>query len=425
MSLPRSNTRNSRLERRAREIAEAFGGSWRGHKGMCRCPAHEDRTPSLAIGLGKHAILFHCFAGCSSADVMAALTRHGIEPRELFDGSGAAIPPLVRASGPDQNALRLWREAEAFEGSLAASYLEQRGIALYSADLRFHARTPLGQRPDVRFLPAMLAAVRTDEGIVAVHRTFLDRLTGGRAAFERPKRALGSLGIGAVRLASPRGGRLGLTQQQIAVYDAYAEGWAIIHGNLRAALEETRIVDGESGDTLNSGAKSAAISVFEGTKQAIDRVGPINHHFVAIRQRRFHRVAIDADHRQAIRPARGQPLEPARVEPEPGIARLDLGHGAMSRRCAHIEQRNFDQRIAVDRAARRTAQHFLVHAKELRQHAPIIGIERSRTAALQELLDIGRVAAKQTRECRIFDALLAAEAFKLDACLIGHWLSRL
>lgn len=38
---------------------------------MCRCPAHDDRSPSLAIGLGKHTILFHCFAGCSSADILA------------------------------------------------------------------------------------------------------------------------------------------------------------------------------------------------------------------------------------------------------------------------------------------------------------------------------------------------------------------
>src|SRR3546814_5513184 len=53
----------------------------------------------------------------------------------------------------------------------------------------------------------------------------------------------------------------------LAVYDAYAEAWAIIHANLRDALEATRIVDADSGDTLNSGAKAAALSIFEGTKQ--------------------------------------------------------------------------------------------------------------------------------------------------------------
>ena len=39
------------------------------------------------------------------------------------------------------------------------------------------------------------------------------------------------------------------------------------NANLREALEATRIVDSETGGTLNSGAKSAALSIFEGTKQ--------------------------------------------------------------------------------------------------------------------------------------------------------------
>jgi len=41
----------------------------------------------------------------------------------------------------------------------------------------------------------------------------------------------------------------------------------IIHQNLEAALELTGIVDGLENKTLNSGAKTAARSRFEGTKQ--------------------------------------------------------------------------------------------------------------------------------------------------------------
>ena len=58
----------------------------------------------------------------------------------------------------------------------------------------------------------MLAAVRNDAGILAFHRTFLDSGPARLARFDRPKRALGSLGFGAVRLAMPRGGRLGLAE---------------------------------------------------------------------------------------------------------------------------------------------------------------------------------------------------------------------
>ncbi|MDX3911832.1 MAG: methylase, partial [Sphingobium sp.] len=43
--------------------------------------------------------------------------------------------------------------------------------------------------------------------------------------------------------------------------------WTIIHQNLEAALELTGIVDGLENKTLNSGAKAAARSRFEGTKQ--------------------------------------------------------------------------------------------------------------------------------------------------------------
>ena len=58
-----------------------------------------------------------------------------------------------------------------------------------------------------------------------------------------------------------------LTPEQTAIYDAYADAWAIIHSNLSAALESTRVVDGATGATLNANAKSAALSRFEGCKQ--------------------------------------------------------------------------------------------------------------------------------------------------------------
>lgn len=95
---------------------------------------------------------------------------------------------------------------------------------------------------------------------------------GGIAAMELVARDLKSLGLYTARALSFAGVEYEilehcLPKDQIAVYDAYAEAWAIIHANLREALEATRIVDRETGGTLNSGAKSAALSIFEGTKQ--------------------------------------------------------------------------------------------------------------------------------------------------------------
>lgn len=53
---------------------------------MACCPAHEDKTPSLAIQkLDDGRILLNCFAGCGAADVVAAL---GLSLTDLFpDGA--------------------------------------------------------------------------------------------------------------------------------------------------------------------------------------------------------------------------------------------------------------------------------------------------------------------------------------------------
>lgn len=45
------------------------------------CPAHEDRSPSLAIKESDGTILLHCFAGCSVDDVTGAI---GVDMVDLF-----------------------------------------------------------------------------------------------------------------------------------------------------------------------------------------------------------------------------------------------------------------------------------------------------------------------------------------------------
>ena len=204
--------KSHQLERRARTIVERLKGTWRQGKGMCRCPAHDDRTPSLSVTLGRKAILFHCFAGCSNENVIAALDRQGVRSRELFDGSGPGTADRQNQSDFSPNARRLWQSASAISDSPVERYLAQRGLQRASDQFRYLERTPLGPRGAVEFLPAMLAAVTTDIGVIAVHRTFLDVASGKLAGFERPKRALGSLGFGAVRVAPPVQGRLGLAE---------------------------------------------------------------------------------------------------------------------------------------------------------------------------------------------------------------------
>lgn len=59
-------------------------GQW-----VARCPAHDDRNPSLSIAEGEDGrILLHCFAGCSVENICSAL---GIEVRDLYPGGEGYI----------------------------------------------------------------------------------------------------------------------------------------------------------------------------------------------------------------------------------------------------------------------------------------------------------------------------------------------
>jgi hypothetical protein len=80
-----------------------------------------------------------------------------------------------------------------------------------SPEIRFHPRAQLGSNPNATFHPALIAAIRDDRGLVAVHRTFLDSKSAWKAEIPDPKRMLGRPGTGAVRLA-PAGRVLGLAE---------------------------------------------------------------------------------------------------------------------------------------------------------------------------------------------------------------------
>ncbi len=71
-----------------------------GHKKyVARCPAHEDRSPSLAIkDCGDGRVLIHCFAGCETEDVLSAvgLTFADLMP-ERINGQHSFKPRRIDA----------------------------------------------------------------------------------------------------------------------------------------------------------------------------------------------------------------------------------------------------------------------------------------------------------------------------------------
>ncbi|QKC86746.1 strawberry notch family protein [Mesorhizobium sp. NZP2077] len=93
---------------------------------------------------------------------------------------------------------------------------------------------------------------------------------GGVAAMEVLARDLKSLGLYTSRSLSYDGVEYdllehALTEEQIRIYNAYADAFQVIHNNLNAALEATNITSDSA--TLNRNAKAAARSAFESTKQ--------------------------------------------------------------------------------------------------------------------------------------------------------------
>jgi hypothetical protein len=64
---------------------------------MARCPAHEDRTPSLSVTVGdRGSVLLHCFAGCPVDRVLAAM---GLTMRDLHPAKARAARHDMRRGG--------------------------------------------------------------------------------------------------------------------------------------------------------------------------------------------------------------------------------------------------------------------------------------------------------------------------------------
>lgn len=73
-----------------------------------RCPAHDDRSPSLTITeTADGKVLMHCFSGCAVEDIVAAL---GLEMTDLFppsdlDSSVRKLHAIQKSQGAIEAAL--------------------------------------------------------------------------------------------------------------------------------------------------------------------------------------------------------------------------------------------------------------------------------------------------------------------------------
>lgn len=190
------------------QIAVACGGAKKTlHGFICRCPAHEDGTPSLSVGYSHGGkVLVHCFAGCDQTSVIDALRRlglwHDLRQPEARKCVLAGEQASKDASIPDRlaSAARVWRNSSAARGTLAETYLQRRGVAVpVPSSIRFHHGL---QHPEGQRWPAMVALVTNaiDSVPTAIHRTFLSRDGASKAPVGTTKMMLGPCGGGVVRL---------------------------------------------------------------------------------------------------------------------------------------------------------------------------------------------------------------------------------
>jgi hypothetical protein len=197
----------------AEAIAKALGGRKAGAAWMARCPAHDDRAPSLSIAEtcdGK--VLVRCHAGCDQRDVIAALRGRGAwsDPgrgaRQFLRKPDRQPPaePNYDALKRTETALAIWRASYPAEGTPVEIYCRSRGVAIpVPSSIRFHAGL---RHPSGAVWPTMVALVTRgcDDKPIGIHRTFLARDGNGKAPVDPVKMMLGPCRGGAVRLAEPQ-----------------------------------------------------------------------------------------------------------------------------------------------------------------------------------------------------------------------------
>ena len=129
----------------ATDLAHLLGGRKSGSVWMARCPAHDDRTPSLSIcDAEDNKVLVRCHAGCEQERVIAALRTRG-----LWTNNSPRSHPTQRSNvqhKPDKDdakrtevALTIWKDTKPAGNTVVESYFASRGLHLLPPPtLRFH-----------------------------------------------------------------------------------------------------------------------------------------------------------------------------------------------------------------------------------------------------------------------------------------------
>jgi hypothetical protein len=282
----------------AREIVIGLGGRWVRSGGTVRCPAHEDRSPSLSVSQTRDGRpLVFCHAGCSQRDVIDALRARNLwtgEARPDPSYPGRVTLPhdgIVQSDDRERmdKARSIWDAAHPIGGTLGEAYLLSRAIkrpiigwpdALRFASAILHA-------PSKSVLPAMIAAVTDGAGTVtAIQRTYLDHGGEKKADVKPAKMTIGPMGNGAVRLGRQPRSMMGIAEGVETALSAsqlyHIPVWATLAANRLGKLHipksvESLIIFADAGEVGMEAAFDAA-DTYERPGLRVDVMPPSVHH---------------------------------------------------------------------------------------------------------------------------------------------------
>lgn len=262
---------------------------WRGP-----CPACGYAT-SFSVRAGRDN---RALAWCSSCQ-----DRESLSNALNQITAGAWSPPAPQSKrtqledrGRKQDAARrLWNGSIGARGTLVDRYLSERCLPSLANSLMLKYRDDC-HHPQGGMLPAMIALVVDLAGVpIAVHRTYLDRLTARKAAVEPAKASLGPIWAGSIRLQPIRTGRPliigeGVETAASAGLMMDAPAWAAIScGNLEHGLilppDATNVIIAADRDPPGERAAQAAARRWraEGRQVQIARPhlpGDFNHQLI-------------------------------------------------------------------------------------------------------------------------------------------------
>lgn len=102
------------------------------HGWSAKCPAHEDRLPSLAIAESPEShVLLNCFAGCLTHEICAAI---GLRECDLFEREAfPALPPqTIRKLDREEISRQVWFAAVFVADYRAGKFISDDDAAIYA-----------------------------------------------------------------------------------------------------------------------------------------------------------------------------------------------------------------------------------------------------------------------------------------------------